>query len=184
MIRALLFAVAGLVLGAIIHIAVILALPSLGSNHVWEQLAAMGADKGAVVLPQLKPGEANPLRLDPELVYAACQLDLGKGPGTVKATLPQTFWSITVYNRSGTVIYSTTNRDGIGNTLDLGLFDQAQTRLLAEQKLEVADGLLIVEAQQDDVQVVVRVAPPQPQNRPRYVKALSTLSCSNIVGQG
>ena len=184
MIRTLLFAFAGLVLGAIIHIAVILALPALGTNHVWDQLAALGADKGAVVLPQLVSGAPNPLRLDPELVYAACQLDLGKGPATVSATLPQTFWSITVYNRAGTVIYSTTNRDGIGNTLDLGLFDAAQTRLLAEQKLNVAEGLLIVEAQEDEVEVIIRVAPPHPENRARYVKALSTLTCANIAGQG
>lgn len=184
MIRTLLFAVAGIVLGAIIHIGVILALPALGSNHVWDQLAAMGADRGAVILPQLVPGAPNTLRLDPELVYAACQLDLRQGPGTVSATLPQTFWSITVYNRAGTVIYSTTNRDGIGNKLDLGLFDPAQTRLLAEQKFDVAEGLLIVEAQQDDVQVIIRIAPPQPENRSRYVKALSTLTCTNIPGQG
>jgi uncharacterized membrane protein len=180
MIRWLLWAFAGLVLGGVIHIAVILGLPSLTSTVAWDQVATLGAAPGPVVLPAIKPGAPNPLRLDPELTYAVCQLDLRKGPATVAGTLPQSFWSVAVYNRTGAVIYSTTNRDGLGTSLDVGLFDAAQTRLLAEQKLDVADGLLIVEASDDDVLVVVRLAPPQPVMRPRYEKALAALKCGNI----
>lgn len=181
MIRTLLWSLAGLVLGAIIHLAVILALPSLSSTAAWDRVTALGAATGPVVIPGIKPGEDNPLRLDPELAYAVCQLDLRKGPGTVAGTLPQAFWSVAVYNRSGTVLYSTTNRDGVGTTLDLGLFDDAQTRLLAEQKLDIAEGLLIVEAKDDDVLVVVRLAPPHKVMRPRYEKALAALKCGNIA---
>jgi uncharacterized membrane protein len=180
MIRWLLWGFAGLVLGGVIHIAVILGLPSLTSTVAWDKITALGAAARPVVLPAIRPGEPNPLRLDPELAYAVCQLDLRAGPGTVSGTLPQSFWSVAVYNRSGTVVYSTTNRDGLGTSLDLGLFDAAQTRLLAEQKLDVADGLLIVETNTEDVMVVVRLAPPQPVVRQRYEKALAALKCGNI----
>lgn len=180
MLRSILWALGGLVIGGIIHIGVILALPMLGPNHVWDRLAALGADRKAIVLPDLAVGEDNPLRLDPELVYAACQLDLRKGPGRVAATLPLTFWSIAVYDRLGTVLYSTTNRDGVGNALDLGIFNPTQTRLLAQQKLDVADGLIIVESSRDDVEVLVRIQPPQPQNRERYKKLLAALTCTNL----
>jgi uncharacterized membrane protein len=78
------------------------------------------------------------------------------------------------------VLYSTTNRDGIGQTLNIGLFDPAQTRLLAEQKLDVDTGQLIVETKTDDVYVVVRLAPPQPVMRDRYAAQLGKLSCKNI----
>ena len=180
MIRTVIWIVAGVVLGGIIHIAVILSLPALSATAAWDQVTALGADKAAVILPAAKPGEPNPLRLDPELAYAVCKIDLRKGPGTVSATLPQAFWSIAVYSRNGAVIYSTTNRDGIGTLLDLGIFNPAQTRLLAEQKLDVAEGLLIVEAQDDDLAVVVRLAPPHPEMRARYEKALTGLKCGNI----
>jgi len=180
MIRTGLWILAGLVLGGIIHIAVILLLPTLSATSAWDQVEALGAGSGTRVLAAVSADQPNPLRLDPELAYAVCKLDLKRGPGTVAGTLPQAFWSVAVYGRNGTVLYSTTNRDGLGNLLDLGLFNPAQTRLLAEQKLDVAEGLLIVEAQEDDLLVVVRLAPPHPAMRERYEKALSRLSCGNL----
>lgn len=180
MIRTLLWVFGGLVLGGIIHISVILALPALTGGSVWSQVAAMGALNKPVVLPAVTHGQPNPLRLDPEMTYAVCQIDLRNGPGVVSGTLPQAFWSIAVYGHSGTVLYSTTNRDGIGRHLDLGIFNQAQTRLLAEQKLDVAEGLLIVESRDDDVYVLVRLAPTHQVMRARYETQLQTLTCGNI----
>jgi uncharacterized membrane protein len=164
MTRTALWILAGVVLGGIIHIMVILLLPSLSATAAWDRVAAMG-DPGVIrVLPAVDADSPNPLRLDPELAYAVCRLDLSKGPGTV----------------AGTVIYSTTNRDATGNDLDLGLFNPAQTRLLAEQKLDVAEGLLIVEAHEDNLMVVVRLAPSHPAMRKRYEEALAGLKCSNL----
>jgi uncharacterized membrane protein len=182
MTRTVLWAIGGLVLGGIIHIVVILTLPALATTSMWAQVSTMGALNKAVVLPAVKAGEPNPLRLDPELVYAACQLDLRKGPGIVVGLLPQSFWSLAVYGRSGAVLYSTTNRDGIGQNLDLGVFNPAQTRLLAEQKLDVAEGLLIVESSDDDVYIVIRLAPEQQVMRARYEAELTKVTCGNIAG--
>ena len=87
MIRTALWVLGGLVLGGIIHLAVILALPSLTGGVVWSQVAAMGALNKTVVLPAAQAGQPNPLKLDPELSYAVCQIDLRKGPGVVAGTL-------------------------------------------------------------------------------------------------
>src|SRR5690606_38653017 len=144
-IRTLLWLFAGLVLGGVIHLVVILSLPLLSSNAAWVQIESLDARGRTVVLPAAVPGAPNPLRLDPELTYAVCRLDLRQGPGMVRGVLPLAFWSVAVYGRTGTILYSTTNRDGIGRNLELGIFNQAQTRLLAEQRLDVAEGLLIVE---------------------------------------
>ncbi len=180
MVRTAMWLAAGVVMGLIIHIAVILTLPLFATNDLWTRVTALNTLGKVTVLPQIASGQPNPFRLDPELAYAACQLDLRDGPGVVSGTLPQAFWSLAVYDRAGTVIYSTTNRDGIGQSLDLGLFNPAQTRLLAEQQLNVATGLLIVESQTDDVFVVVRLAPPQPAMRKRYEEALGKVACGNI----
>ncbi len=99
----------------------------------------------------------------------------------VSGALPQAFWSVAVFDRIGTVIYSTTNRDGIGQLLDLGIFNDAQTRLLAEQQINIEEGLLIVEAHSDEVFVVVRLAPPQPVMLERYEAQLSRLGCGNLT---
>ncbi|RYE11203.1 MAG: DUF1254 domain-containing protein [Hyphomicrobiales bacterium] len=181
MARTALYAAAGLLLGLIIHLIVILTLPALADNTVYERISALDAVNKIALLPAPKPGEANPLKLDPDMAYAVCRLDLSSGPGEVTGTLPVAFWSVAVYDRAGTVLYSTTNRDGIGQALDLGIFDAAQTRLLAEQKIDIAPGLLIVETRTDDVFVIVRLAPPHPSMRDRYEAQLQRLACRNIA---
>lgn len=178
--RWVLTAIGGLMLGVVIHIAVILGLPAFASNDVWSRVSALGALGNTVVPPAVAAGEPNPLGLDPEIAYAVCQIDLADGPGVVSAILPSAFWSVAVFDRAGTVIYSTTNRDGLGQALDLGIFNPAQTRLLAEQRLEIAEGLLIVESRGNDVFAVVRLAPPHPAMRARYEAALADLVCGNI----
>jgi uncharacterized membrane protein len=180
MVRTALYLFAGLLLGLAIHLVVILTLPQLASNNVASRLAALGQLNKVVLLAPIAPGAPNPLRLDPNLSYAMCRLDLKAGPGEVSGTLPVAFWSVAVYDASGTVLYSTTNRDGIGQALDLGIFDAAQTRLLAEQKIDVDAGLLIVETRTDDVYVVVRLAPEQPAMQERYAAQLSKLACRNL----
>jgi uncharacterized membrane protein len=180
MLRTALYAFAGLLLGLVIHLVVILILPRISENGAHTRIAAIEALNRTTLLPVPGPGEPNPLRLDPDMSYSLCKLDLRSGPGEVTGTLPLSFWSVAVYDTAGAVLYSTTNRDGIGQSLDLGIFDPAQTRLLAEQKIDIAPGLLIVEARTDDVFVVVRLAAPHPSMRPRYEAQLQQLSCGNI----
>jgi uncharacterized membrane protein len=148
----------------------------VGADHDARFAEQAGRSRGP------RAGEPNPLRLDPELAYAVCRLDLRNGPGFVRGTLPIAFWSVAVYSPSGTVIYSTTGRDGIGSTIELGVFNAAQTRLLAEQQLDVSQGLLIVESNVDDVIALVRLAPPHQAMRGRYESALAALNCGNLRG--
>jgi uncharacterized membrane protein len=181
----------GLVIGGILHIVLVLVLPGILTTSAWDRIAALTADSpptlgtpGAasapIILSPPGPGEANPLRLDPELMYAACRIDLRAAPGRVAGALPQAFWSVAVYGRNGQVIYSTTNRDGLGRVLDIGVFNAAEVRLLAEQRFDVTDDLIVVEAEEDDALVVVRLAPPHPSARPRYAAALQALTCGSI----
>lgn len=180
MTRTLLWIAAGVVLGGIIHIAVILNLPAFATESLWQRTASLDASDDVVVLAPAAAGEANPLNLDPELTYALCRIDLRAGPGFVRGTLPLAFWSVAVYEPNGTILYSTTNRDGIGTNLELGIFNAVQTRLLAEQQLDVAEGSLIVESPADDVLVTVRLAPPHQAMRSRYEEALGRLTCGNL----
>ena len=180
MLRTVLYLLAGILLGLAIHLVVILILPGFAPNTVTARLGAIAQLDKTVLLEPVAPGAPNPLRLDPEVVYAACRLDLRNGPGELSGLLPVTFWSVSVYDSSGMVLYSTTNRDSSGQSLDLGIFDAGQTRLLAEQKIDVDAGLLIVESRSDDIFVVVRLEPPQPAMRDRYAAQLQKLACHNL----
>jgi uncharacterized membrane protein len=179
MVRTLIYVAAGVLLGLAIHLVVILTLPAVGSNGVAGRVAALVPVGTTTLLATSDAALSASLGLDANLAYAVCRLDLRNGPGEVSGLLPQAFWSVAVLDMAGTVLYSTTNRDSAGQSLDLGIFDTAQTRLLAEQKIDVADGLLIVETPSDDIFVVVRLAPPQPVVRARYESQLQRLTCRN-----
>ena len=177
MIRTLLWLLGGLLLGGIIHIVVILTLPLLAEETAWTRIEALEASNRMLVLPPVAPGQPNPLHLDPELSYGVCRLDLSEGPAYLSGSLPDAFWSLAVFNASGIVTYATTNRDGIGATVDLGIFNAAQTRLLAQQQIDVEEGLLVVEARTDDLFVLLRLSPPHEAMRPRFEAALSAITC-------
>lgn len=170
----------GLVLGALIHIVVILTLPGAATRDVWHRLEDIAALETIAVLDDITPDAPNPLGLDPDLIYGVCRLDLRDGPGIVNGELPLAFWSVAAFNRQGHVFYAATSRSGPGGFIDLALFNPAQTRLLAEQRFEIEEGLLIVEAAQNDVAVIVRLAPPHPSMRLRYREMIENLSCEII----
>ncbi|KKB76425.1 hypothetical protein VW35_16575 [Devosia soli] len=177
MMRIILWLVGGVLLGGIIHVVVILTLPMLAEETTWSRLSAYEAENKMLVLPEIKAGEPNPLGLDPELVYGLCQVDLSQGPVYLSGILPDAFWSLAIFNEAGTVTYSTTNRDGIGQTVELGIFNQAQTRLLAQQQLDIEEGLLVVEAESDRLALVLRLAPPHEAVRARFAERLSAIRC-------
>jgi uncharacterized membrane protein len=176
-IRTILWLIGGVLLGGIIHIATILTLPLLAEETTWTRISALDAKNRIVVLPAIAAGEANPLQLDPELSYGICQFDLSEGPAYLSGILPDAYWSVALYNEAGVVIYSTTNRDGIGQTVDLGVFNAAQTRLLAQQQIDIAEGLLVLEAATDDLFALVRLSPPHEAMRARFEAELSDIRC-------
>jgi len=176
-IRTLLWLVGGVLLGGIIHIATILTLPLLAEDTTWTRIGALEARNRMVVLPRVGPGQPNPLQLDPELSYGLCQIDLSEGPAYLSGVLPDAFWSVAIYNEAGVDTYSTTNRDGIGQTVELGIFNADQTRLLAQQQIDIAEGLLVVESRTDRLFVLVRLSPPHQAMRARFEAELTEISC-------
>lgn len=178
MIRTALYLLAGLLLGGVIHLIVILTLPRLAEETAWSRVAALAETNQMVVLPDIAPGAANPLHLDPLLIYGICRLDLAEGPAYLSGLLPDAFWSVALFRPDGTIAYATTNRDGIGQTLEMGIFNTAQTRLLAQQRIDIAEGLLVVESPVDEIFALVRLAPPQPAMRARFAAELAKISCA------
>jgi uncharacterized membrane protein len=177
MIRTVIWLFSGVLLGALIHLVVILTLPTLTETHIWDRLAALDADRRIAVLDAVEPGAPNPMRLDPELVYGVCTLDLSQGSGGLSGTLPLSFWSLAVYRSDGSVLYSTTNRESTPGLIRLGVFNAAQTVQLAQQDAEIEDGLDIVESDTDQIAIVVRLAPPHPAMQARYRMIMSELDC-------
>ena len=170
----------GIGVGLIIHLVVILSLPSLSQKDNWTQIEPLSKVEDFYVFKDVGANAPNPFKLDPELLYGACRLDLLRGVGVLSAQLPDAFWSLSLFDESGRAIFGTVNRPGVDHRLEVGIFNATQIRQLAEQKMEPPPNQLIVESDSDTVFAIVRLAPPHPAMRVHYRERLSQVRCSHI----
>jgi uncharacterized membrane protein len=178
MTRFALWLLAGLILGGIIHLSVILLVPTFAERDAWSRLASIAPDQAVIALDHADSDLSRALQLDPALNYGICQFDLARGPVFIDGKLPHSFWSIAVAARDGRVIYSTTSRAGSGDEIKLGVFNPAQSRLLAEEGLDIGQGFLIVNAPTNQLTAIVRLWPEHDALRARYNDALEQISCT------
>src|SRR4051794_4919333 len=104
--RTLPYVAAGLLLGAAMHVAIVLLVPLFAVNDAWARLSALGAQGSFHLLPALAADMAGVQTRDPRFLEAVCRFDLGSGPVRVRAALPNTFWSVGLIDRRGRNVYS------------------------------------------------------------------------------
>lgn len=141
-------ALLGLVGAAIVHIAMLLALPHFADRDAWSRLAAAGPTFGFVSL------DAAVGRADPLVDAHACRFDLSDGAARVTAGAGVPFWSVSVYNRRGHNSYGFTDRTVATGKLDLVLVTPAQMIELRKAMPEALAGSVFVEIG-DPVGIVV-----------------------------
>ncbi len=97
---------AGLLLGALIHITTILALPLISEHKAWDRIGRVLTPNTMVILPPVSP-DAQPLPfMAPDIRYAFCRYNIKDTPLNVKARLLNELWSVAVFNRKGENIYT------------------------------------------------------------------------------
>jgi uncharacterized membrane protein len=115
----------GLVLGGIIHIAVILMVPWLAHNDAVSRFGDLGTEGRAErILP--RPGEAPVVDLDPATIVAACGYDLSEGPIRIAARAGASPLAISIHPRGGGVAYAITDRAAIRGTLEFVMLTPTQ----------------------------------------------------------
>ena len=85
-----------------------------------------GRDGQFHVLPQPTAGAEPLASLDPRMVYAVCRFSLGDGPVRIRASLPDDFWSVAIFDRRGRNVYSLNDRSAERTQLDLAILTPVQ----------------------------------------------------------
>lgn len=138
MVRLLLAILVGLVGAAVVHIAVVFAIPKLAENNAWGRLSRIAGmyeivriDSRQSPLPDAPPPAEGPgvhdfAFVDPAFVTAACRFSLADGPVRLSASERTDFWSASIYSRQGDNIYSINDRSAVDSQFDLmvGTADQ------------------------------------------------------------
>jgi uncharacterized membrane protein len=180
-IRTFLFAVGGLIVGAMIHLAIVFLVPSLAGKDAWAQMARFGADGQFHTIPMSEAGAEAVPDLDPRTMQAVCRFSLANGPVRVTADLPDEFWSVAVFDRRGRNVYSLNDRAAERSHLDLVILtpvQMAQTRQNPPASLESA---ITLEQALDVGFVLIRAFVPDDSMLPTVTQALAGANCSGAL---
>lgn len=135
---------AGVVLGGLVHIISIFAMPQLAQSDAFARLSGLGKTNEIVQLPEPTPFESLLPRLDPSFVHAACVYDLSRGPLSFSVPTSPDLTSVAFYTRQGRVFYSLNDRAAARRSIDLQLMTAQQRVLMpADDDITAADRLII-----------------------------------------
>ena len=145
--RILFLAVCGIILAGIIHISIILLVPDYGSRDAWNIISSKS---DMWVFRKISDPEEKFSLLedtDPYLKMGACTFDLSQAGLHFTGVKSNAFWSLSVFDQDGTVIYSLNNRTAIEGQLDLIVLSPVQMIALRETPPKEIERSIVVEAE-------------------------------------
>jgi uncharacterized membrane protein len=154
--RTILFVIAGLLMGAAIHIGIVLSVPMGAQSDAWARAAALGPDSTFHTLARPTPGSPAASR-DPAFMEAVCRFSLREGPVRITATLPDGFWSLALFDRLGRNIYSINDRAGDPGRLDLAVMTLEEQASLGDARLAAPQNTIVAALAVDAGMAVIRV---------------------------
>jgi uncharacterized membrane protein len=168
----------GLVGAGIVHIVILLLVPSFSGRDAWARLAATSDLYQVTRLDAEGAGRPVAGIADPTLFAAACRFDLEDGAAHVTATIKVPFWSLSVYDRSGTNLYSLSDRSAADGILDLVVLTPEQMIDVRKDLPEEFARSVLVELPIGEGIVVVRALAPDDSWKPAVSDFLSKIGCA------
>jgi uncharacterized membrane protein len=179
-IRWVLWILAGLVLGGIVHLAMVLYLPRAATRDAYSRLETMTPVNNFVPLPAPSATGAVVPFLDPAFAAAVCRYDLSNGPLKVMAPVSQAYTSVSFYTDQGAAHYAITDRAAGRRVIELDLMTQKQRSQIPEDEEVTAADRLIVESPTTHGLIVVRALAPEPSQMPMAERALAGAKCQPL----
>lgn len=177
MMRWLLYVVAGLVLGGIVHFATILVLPRTATHDAYARLAPVTPVNGFTPVPPPTPAATAVPFMDPAFAAAVCRYDLAQGPLKLTAPVSQAYTSVTFYTRYGVAYYAINDRAAGRRMIELDLMTSQQRAALPDDEEITAADRLIVESPTATGLIVVRALIPEPGMRQMATRAIASAQC-------
>ena len=104
--------IAACLAAAILHIVATLAAPRLAGGTPFARLSTITPLHTFQVLPPVSPQNQPLAFMAPDVRYAICRYDTGKGPVSVTVRLPGRGWSVNLYSTEGDNFYTALGQDG------------------------------------------------------------------------
>jgi uncharacterized membrane protein len=175
--RWLLWLIAGVLLGGIVHLLTVLLLPRTASQDAYSRMAPIAPVNAVAQVPEPSPQNAVIPFMDPAFATAVCRYDLTNGPLKLSAPVSTAYTSVSFYSRRGVVYYAINDRAAGRRVIELDLMTGAQRNALPDDEEVTAADRLIVESPTATGLIVLRALAPEPGLMPVAREALARARC-------
>lgn len=177
MIRLVFTIVAGIVLGLVVHLVSVLALPRIATQDAYSRLTPMTKLNAVTQLPLADPNNSPMPFMDPAFALAICRYDLANGP--IKLTVPvsQAYTSVSFYTRNEIAYYAINDRSAGRKVIELDLMTEAQHNELPEDEEVTAADRLIIDSPTTTGLIVMKALAAEPGLMPQAQASLAAASC-------
>ena len=177
MIRLVFTIVAGIVLGLVVHLVSVLALPRIATQDAYSRLTPMTKVNAVTQLPLADPQTSPMPFMDPAFALAICRYDLANGP--IKLTVPvsQAYTSVSFYTRNEIAYYAINDRSAGRKVIELDLMTEAQHNEVPEDEEVTAADRLIIDSPTTTGLIVMKALAAEPGLMPQAQASLAAASC-------
>jgi uncharacterized membrane protein len=183
MIRFLMWILGALLLGGVVHLSTVLALPRAANQDAYARLVPLAPVNTMVALPAPKPDDAIMPFMDPAFAASVCRYDLTDGSLKLIAPVSQAYTSVTFYTRNSVAYYAINDRAAGRRSIELDLMTPAQHAQVPEEEDVTAADRLIIESPSTRGMIVLRALAPERGLMAAARGALSRATCSIQSGQ-
>jgi uncharacterized membrane protein len=178
MIRFLLTVLAGVLLGGVVHLVSVLALPRIATQDAYARLGAISAVNKVTPLPPVTPASEPMPFMDPAFAMAVCRYDLGGGPIKLRVPVSQAYTSVSFYTRNDVAYYAINDRSAGRRVIELDLMTEAQHAELPEEEDVTAADRLIIDSPTRAGLILLKALAPEPGLMPQAQASLAAASCA------
>jgi uncharacterized membrane protein len=176
--RWFLWTLAGIILGGIVHLGTILALPRTASQDAYSRLEPITPVNAMTQIPRPTAAKALLPFMDPAFAVAVCRYDLAGGPMRLTAPVSQAYTSVTFYTRRGVAYYGINDRAAGRRTIELLLMTTAQRDAMPEDSEVTAADRLIIESPSPTGLIVLRALSAEPGLMPMAQASVAAARCA------
>jgi len=177
MIRLPFWLLGALLLGGIVHLSTVLAMPQAATQDAYSRLAKITPVNALVPLAAPTVQNAVMPFMDPAFAVSVCRYDLSSGGLKFSSPVSQAYTSVTFYTRKSIAYYAINDRAAGRRTIELDLMTPEQHAQLPEQEDVTAADRLIIESPTATGLIVLRALAPEPGLMDMARRTLASARC-------
>jgi uncharacterized membrane protein len=177
MIRWLFAILGGVLLGCVVHLVSVLALPRIASQDAYSRLDPITQLNAVTQLPDAAPNASPMPFMDPAFAVAVCKYDLGGGPIKLRVPVSQSYTSVSFYTRGEIAYYAINDRSAGRKVIELDLMTEDQHAAVPEDEEITAADRLIIDSPTETGLIVLKALAAEPSLMAQARASLQAASC-------